>query len=152
MNENKIREKIDNDLWKVFRMQDLTPSMRDALVDFVSKQVYKQTNKLKKQLDEKEKELIESLKLYECQNQTIIKLQSQLSEKDKELSELKAKLKEDVETFIQFYEQSMKLQEHTADQHFIDWEDESIEGVLDFENAREKAFLIIKKYTQTHGQ
>lgn len=69
-----------------------------------------------------------------------------------ELSELKAKHKDYVETFIQFYEQSMKLQEHTADQHFIDWEDESIEGVLDFENARKKAFLIIKYYTQTHGQ
>lgn len=135
MNENKIREKIDNDLWKVFRMQDLTPSMRDALVDFVSKQVYKQTNKLKKQLDEKEKELIESLKLYECQNQTIIKLQSQLSEKDKELSELKAKHKEDVMNA------------------FNDGKRADIYTRQDFENGKEYTYTTPEQYyTQTHGQ
>lgn len=41
-----------------------------------------------------------------------------------------------------------KLIDHVVDQGFIDWEDESIEGVKEMDAAQKQALIIIKKATE----
>jgi chromosome segregation ATPase len=88
-----------------------------------------QTEQLKKQLEEKDRD-IESIKVVsDFQKYAYEQLQSKLSEKDKELSELKAKHKEEID---------------------------SIWGKYRYETNNEDAWSfkewLKEYYTQTHGQ
>lgn len=62
-------------------------------------------------------------------------------------SKLIAASPELLEALIELLKQNKELIEHVIEQGHVDWEDESIEGVNDMNNAIEKAEKAIKKAT-----
>lgn len=73
---------------------------------------------------------------------------------DKEKSECEANSKliaaapELFEALIELRKETLNLIEHCVDQSFLDWEDESIDGVTDMNQKLEKAINAIKKATE----
>ena len=108
------KEEIEEALWDKFRMQDFTPSMSNALVLFVKEQLDQETQRLKAELAEKDKEIYELRETNSWQGDKLRTYKGHFEQVEKELTDrdnANRKLQKD------YYTEICKLQsELTAQQ------------------------------------
>lgn len=78
-------------------------------------------------------------------------LKGEQSEKEKlqdEIDDLRIDIKELVSVLELLYEEANELRIHTAEQFFIDWEDESIEGTKQFTKTLNNTHKTINEWKQ----